>query len=116
MDPITTALVTSIATGLAKDAAKTGYEKLKNLIFGSADAQKKTDLETALIALEKAQADIQALIAASGAGANPAILASAADLMKQAGQEITNTGSISAIASGGGKALATQVVQGGVTM
>lgn len=106
MEPITTAIVTAVATGLAKDAVKSGYEKLKSLIFGAAP-EKKPELEAAIAAVEKAKADLERLLTGS---ASADVLAQAAELMKAAGYQVTVMGNQNATALNGGKAV---VVGGG---
>lgn len=97
MEPITTAIVTAVATGLAKDAVKTGYEKLKSLIFGAAP-EKKPELEAAIAAVEKAKADLERLLGGSEATQHAEVLKQAAELMKAAGNHITVTGNQNATA------------------
>jgi|GEM_PF-2975726 len=100
MDPITTAIVTTVATGLTKDAAKAGYEKLKNLIFGAAP-EKQPELEAAIAAIENAKADLERLLAGSGAAQRADVLAQAAELMKQSGIHVVGDDNI--VLTGGSK-------------
>lgn len=104
MEPITTAIVTAVASGLAKDVVKDGYEKLKSLIFGAAP-EKKTELEAAIAAVEKAKADLEHLLAGSGSLQDPNVLAQAAELMKAAGNHVQVQGNQNATAVDGSKAV-----------
>lgn len=104
MDPITTAIVTAVATGLTKDAVKTGYEKLKGLIFGAAP-EKKPELEVAIAAVEKAKADLERLLSISGVAQHTEVLKQATELIKAAGNQVTVWGNQNATAVDGSKAV-----------
>ena len=115
MEPISTAIATAVATGLAKDAVKTGYEKLKSLIFG-ASPEKKTELEQAIATVEQAQKELQRLVAASGLAQNQQIQMQAAELMQSAGNEIAVTGNGNATAINHSKALVVGGNAGDITL
>ncbi len=104
MEPISTAIVTAVATGLAKDAVKSGYEKLKSLIFGAAP-EKKPELEAAIAAVEKAKTDLERLLGSSGAAQHTEVLKQAAELMKAAGNHVQVQGNQNATAVDGSKAV-----------
>lgn len=102
MEPITTANVTAVATGLAKDAVKSGYDKLKSLLFGAAP-EKKPELEAAIAAVEKAKADLEHLLGSSAAAQQAEVLKQAAELMKAAGNHVQVQGNQNATAVDGSK-------------
>lgn len=114
MEPISTAIVTAVATGLAKDAVKAGYEKVKKLLFG-ADGEKKPELEQAIATVEKAHADLQRLITASHAATHADVLKEAAELMKQVGDQLSITGNQNATAIHG-KAVVVTGNAGNITL
>ena len=105
MEPITTAIVTAAATGLAKDVVKTAYDKLTGLIFRSTPEDKKSGIELAIAGLEKAKAELEEKIAAAGLAGNDEILKQANELLKAAGNHIAVTGNQNATAAGGSKAV-----------
>jgi hypothetical protein len=99
MDPITTAIVTALATNLGKDAIKDGYEALKAAIkkkFGD-----DSDVVDAVNKLEKSpdrddrQATVEAEVKIAKVKDDPEILKLAQDLLDKikeqpGGQEIIN--------------------------
>lgn len=105
METISTAIISAVASGLATDAIKAGYNNLKEMIFASSSTKEISTLEQAIAALEISAFNLAKAVEESRILQDKELTNEASKLIREIRCHVSFNDSYNTIASEGSKAV-----------